>query len=892
MTTRHQTWNIVNEQPLSVLETNSREPLDNLFTILDSKLDFPFRLSLSGYVLTVHESELQILKSDGAEGTENSFKIATSPIQGQYKTLVESTIDFSTGVVTGDFAATPFCPTMTSGEFVWVGFEVKTDGKINLNWGNPAATANAASFPTFTSGTAINLILLQDNGSGGTWNFLASNPEDVIIFKGSGGGGGGGGTDFVPIYKSSSEYRVQSSQSRIVKLNRKYFYSTSDLDISFNLSSDTTRYICFDTSKTEGAIDSTYIVESTLDPSHVSFPQHLIVLGHYVVTGGAVTQTSIFSESTRENNNIIGDLVPSYISTTQYRIQNTEGKKIKLLNKYFYLDSDLIPSFESSATGTWYICIDTANTEGQILLGYIVETQIAPTSGAFDPDFIAIGEYSVASVGTVASASFIPYSLIGAQSTSDSEQFVPLYVNTSTFLIRSTNNRSVLVNNKYFYSTSDITQSFEVSASGKWYICLDSSLASGAVSSSYFVMTQIDPTSNLFNPYYVILGDYTVSGGSVAVATFNKYSTREMISWVYGIPNIKRKAEQQVTTGTKTLTHGFDASPDLVTYKYWDASASKFYYYSRTDIEISCDTLIITYKIPATDPVIVFDTDDYFEIEAFYYNYTTSGGFASPKTDSTTDWYVTTPLATIAHNLFAKPKNVTFEWYDTGIYYVEDGNQYINKTAGGITDSSVTFDWTSLPVLSANKKFRINFNLSKLSAGAFTASKTESGTVVTSGLSSTAISPDVILRSTDTNIANIVNAAGNNISVYVFESIVVSSEQTITATGISWNMLPGIYIESSTDGLASILKFSGADYTIENMTLVSKGNITSGLKLNADGIVKNITVKQDSIGETLVNAVEVVTGSITTVIGRAKAVTGNITNKYSDPDMNSEIMIS
>ena len=91
--TRPQTWELVNESSLESLETGSRESIDNLLDILNSKINFPFRISLSGTVVTVHESELQTLRTDDSEwgNAENSFKYATAPIDGQYKKLVEST---------------------------------------------------------------------------------------------------------------------------------------------------------------------------------------------------------------------------------------------------------------------------------------------------------------------------------------------------------------------------------------------------------------------------------------------------------------------------------------------------------------------------------------------------------------------------------------------------------------------------------------------------------------------------------------------------------------------------------------------------------------------------------------------------------------------------------
>ena len=104
-------------------------------------------------------------------------------------------------------------------------------------------------------------------------------------------------------------------------------------------------------------------------------------------------------------------------------------------------------------------------------------------------------------------------------------------------------------------------------------------------------------------------------------------------------------------------------------------------------------------------------------------------------------------------------------------------------------------------------------------------------------------------------------------------------------------MLPGTYIMCET-AVDSIVKISGDDFEIENMRLMSKEDITSGLRCNADGIVKNLLVKQDASAKTLINAIEVQAGAIVTADGRSKAVTGSITNKITDIDGNSEIRVS
>lgn len=181
--TFRQTWQMVNQNPLTVLETKSRERLDNLNTILDSKLDYPFRVSIEGSTLTVKSSEIQTIKSDGNDGFENSFKISSSPIQGVYKKIPESTINFFTGETTGVFSNISGIPDMNPDNYVWAGIELREDGKFYVYWGEQAEDIENATFPLFKTGDSICLVLLKGFENGGFWKFDDLIPENIILFK-------------------------------------------------------------------------------------------------------------------------------------------------------------------------------------------------------------------------------------------------------------------------------------------------------------------------------------------------------------------------------------------------------------------------------------------------------------------------------------------------------------------------------------------------------------------------------------------------------------------------------------------------------------------------------------------------------------------------------------
>jgi len=721
----------------------------------------------------------------------------------------------------------------------------------------------------------------------------AINAVDVVD-KGNrewGQTGAGGGTDFVAKYVSNDQYRILKTKGRLVRLNNKYYSLAADLYINFDKSVDTTWYICFDTTKAEGAVDATYFTETRLDPTSPTFPQSLVPLGKYIVSGGNVTSSNFTEISTRESNIILGDLIPSYNSSTQYRVQNTDGKKIRLNNKYFKLTNDLLVNFDVSSDGTWYICIDTRKTEGEMDATYFLETQTSPTNANFNPEFVVIGEYVVAT-GAVTQANFVAYSDREMLPKSGLNDLIPNYKDATYYTVQSSKNKKVNINNKFFYLASNLDVTFDTSSDGQWYIYFDSSQAEGAIGSSHFVESQTVPNSSGLNPYWFVIGEYQVSGSTVVESSFNGYSLRQMISWVYGISNIKKASETKTSAGTYSLSHGFNATPENVTYRYWDDSENKFYNYARTDIENYYSNTIINYTIPGD---FTFDSGDYFEVIAEYYH-SEGSGFASPKISDETDWYSSTPGTTISHSLTLRPKAITLEFYDVSnnIYWLEDGKQFVNKSSGGIEATQVTFDWTglsSIAILSANMKMKIHFDLSEVSAGAFAASKTERGTVKVLGDANTVESPDLILDSSDAaTFATQINALADNSFVYIKESITLTALQSISKE-VRIFAAKGAKLICATS-LTTLLKFTAMPW-IQRLEIETQEDITNAIEFDANGIADSLEFYQNASGKTLTNTVKVNTGYKINVRGIAIAEAGSITNlDGSDADGNSVILIN
>jgi len=180
----------------SKLSTIAGEELDNLMTLLNDKLDFPIDISISGYVITIEAGIKQKLESDSLDGTQNSFKWRLPHIESVSIDPAESTIDLSDGSTTGDFINNPSSSvSLTSSYYIQMGVELRQDGKYYVIWGDEAATSGATTFPGFSKSKAIPVFIgiLQDDGTGGTWNLSSPSKSDIQIMKGAAGGGGGAG---------------------------------------------------------------------------------------------------------------------------------------------------------------------------------------------------------------------------------------------------------------------------------------------------------------------------------------------------------------------------------------------------------------------------------------------------------------------------------------------------------------------------------------------------------------------------------------------------------------------------------------------------------------------------------------------------------------------------
>jgi len=204
------------------------EQLDNQMSLIEDKLNLPLDVTLSGTVLTIEPSIKQKLESDGADSTQNQYKWRVPHLSGIEVNTAQSTIDLTDGSVTGDFLNPPSSVSMTASYYIQMGIEYRTDGKFHVVWGIEAATkvGAQANYPAFSKKKALPVLLaiLQDDGTGGTWNFSTPAKEDIAKFPvGSGGGGGGGDGAFY-------EFAIRQEQGNFAFRAEQYFESIATID--------------------------------------------------------------------------------------------------------------------------------------------------------------------------------------------------------------------------------------------------------------------------------------------------------------------------------------------------------------------------------------------------------------------------------------------------------------------------------------------------------------------------------------------------------------------------------------------------------------------------------------------------------------------------------------
>ncbi len=207
-------FQVIDKQSRTNIGTVANERMDNLTTLLEDKLKSPLTIGLSGAIISIASSTQQKSESDGFDSTQDSYKWRIPSISNLSVVTLDSSINVSSGVTTGSFKNNPEIGVIIpTSYYIQMGVELRNDGYLYVVWGNSAATLGGTTFPGFSKGNALPILVisLRNNGVSGSWNYLTPSKSNIEIFKGGNAGGSGEVTPGSNL--GSINYRIEWNDS-------------------------------------------------------------------------------------------------------------------------------------------------------------------------------------------------------------------------------------------------------------------------------------------------------------------------------------------------------------------------------------------------------------------------------------------------------------------------------------------------------------------------------------------------------------------------------------------------------------------------------------------------------------------------------------------------------
>lgn len=398
------------------------EQLDNQTTLHHDKHDMPLDVSLDGSVLTIEAAIKQKLESDGSDSIQNSYKWRLPFVDGEDVNPVLSTLDFSDGDTTGGFFDDPIVsPSMTASYYIQAGLELRRDGKYYIVWGVEGVSAGAATSPRFTGGAVqILIIKLQDDSTGGQWNFTTPVKSDIELMKSASGGGGGGagGIGTLDIY-----HTLVADRDALINWTDNLVNATFDFETINTISGDRS-YKITNASGASGTLESEEIgigERSATKTNQAEFPYKYdgddgdISVKLQYSTDGSTFYDVENSEVDLENTDTVTKTIPyGYIPVDSvevklvFIINVANDGKILLFNDISFSDSpfvkgDMVKTSTVLAAGNGATAI-TANVTN------VDFTEISDADNAWDGTI-----YTVPFSGLVHFEGMVQYSAAGYQ---------------------------------------------------------------------------------------------------------------------------------------------------------------------------------------------------------------------------------------------------------------------------------------------------------------------------------------------------------------------------------------------------------------------------------------------------------------------------------------------
>lgn len=141
---------VVNDAALGELASAARDSLLTILPAINTAFIQPGKITASGKVITIGNTSVSF--PDG--------RIKALPlVDGVDVSGLSGTYSLVTG--TGSGVESLALPTMSNGDYIYIGFEVRSDRKIYPLYGTKNAVAASATLPNFSTGIALGTILLH-----------------------------------------------------------------------------------------------------------------------------------------------------------------------------------------------------------------------------------------------------------------------------------------------------------------------------------------------------------------------------------------------------------------------------------------------------------------------------------------------------------------------------------------------------------------------------------------------------------------------------------------------------------------------------------------------------------------------------------------------------------
>lgn len=217
---------VVYDAALNELATASRDSLLTILPAVNSSFTVPGKITASGKVITIGSTSVS-----NPDTRVKGFPL----VDGKDVSGLSGTYDLATGSKTGN-VATVSLPSMTNNYYIRLGFEVRSDKQIYPVWGKQGVDAASATYPTFSSGVPLGVILLQ-YGTGSFNNVTLSN---IIQYIGAGSGAGGDSSFKIRDISTSTATInagfIQLSNGYTLVTGAGADSTTTNIDISIDLS--------------------------------------------------------------------------------------------------------------------------------------------------------------------------------------------------------------------------------------------------------------------------------------------------------------------------------------------------------------------------------------------------------------------------------------------------------------------------------------------------------------------------------------------------------------------------------------------------------------------------------------------------------------------------------